>query len=404
MTHKGRNPDDWDLIHRALKDRTWLPEISYLAIKLKVPNQEKKRLNNLISSLIKSNFIVRLFPAVESEDVFYLLLELSQEDLETNAEDLKYPMKYINENLKTPYDISLKSKFEPFRSKDIQTIMEMIIDETIQRDELEKMMISMFPMHNLYEINIIETKHSDTSLYEFFSQNSLIPTLERKEEFNAINALKNYFGERQGFLYAFKNYYTAWLTIPALLGILLSIESFISGEYISIYSYVFAIFMSLWITMLIEFWKRKQNKFRQIWGTLADQTSFNKKIRLQFISNEEFSHINDEVKNQDTQKYISIIFKFLSRVFMTILISITVGVFLTLKQYDLGIYAGVINGLVSNITSNLFTMTVVKFNNKENHKHEDSFINSLIQKVFYFKFINTNITILWTIYQTDEDF
>ena len=156
--------------------------------------------------------------------------------------------------------------------------------------------------------------------------------------------------------------------------------------------------------MLIEFWKRKQNKFRQIWGTLADQTSFNKKIRLQFISNEEFSHINDEVKNQDTQKYISIIFKFLSRVFMTILISITVGVFLTLKQYDLGIYAGVINGLVSNITSNLFTMTVVKFNNKENHKHEDSFINSLIQKVFYFKFINTNITILWTIYQTDEDF
>lgn len=96
-------------------------------------------------------------------------------------------------------------------------------------------------------------------MYEFFSQNSFVPTMERKEEFNAINALKNYFGERQGFLYAFKNYYTAWLTVPALLGIVLTVESFISGEYISLLSYAFAIFMSLWITMLIEFWKRKQN-------------------------------------------------------------------------------------------------------------------------------------------------
>lgn len=88
---------------------------------------------------------------------------------------------------------------------------------------------------------------------------------------------------------------------------------------------------------------------------------------------------------------------------MTILITITVTVFLLLKQVDLGIYTGVINGLVSSITSYTFTMTVVWFNTKENHKHEDQFINSLIQKVFFFKFINTNITIIWTIYQTDEN-
>lgn len=85
----------------------------------------------------------------------------------------------------------------------------------------------------------------------------MVPTLERREEFNALNALKNYLGERHGFLYAFKNYYTAWLTIPALLGILLTIESLMTGEYISLHSYLFGIFMSLWITMLIEFWKRK---------------------------------------------------------------------------------------------------------------------------------------------------
>lgn len=83
---------------------------------------------------------------------------------------------------------------------------------------------------------------------------------------------------------------------------------------------------------------------------------------------------------------------------MAFLIGLTVAFFLFLKQYDLGIYAGFINAAFTYVTNSAFTTTVVWFNNKENHKHEDSFINSLIQKVFFFKFVNTNITIVWTIY------
>ena len=206
-------------------------------------------MNNLISSLIKTKFIVRIFPAVEADDIHFMLLELSQKDLEEHAEDMKYPMKLMDDELKTPYDRNFKGKFEPFRSKDMQQISLQLIEETIQRDELMQLLICMFPMHNLYEINDIETKHEETSLYEFFSQNSIIPTLERKQEFNAINALKNYFGERQGFLYAFKNYYTSWLTIPAGLGILISLMSFYQNTWISLWSYGFAIFMSFWITL-----------------------------------------------------------------------------------------------------------------------------------------------------------
>lgn len=38
--------------------------------------------------------------------------------------------------------------------------MELLIDENVQRDELEQLMIQRFPVHNLYEINTIETLHS----------------------------------------------------------------------------------------------------------------------------------------------------------------------------------------------------------------------------------------------------
>lgn len=102
--------------------------------------------------MVKQHFIVRMFPGVQFDDEYYLLLELSQECLENYAEELKYPMRYASENLKSPFDRSFKNEFQPFRSKDCATIMEMIIDEKIPRHELEQLMTIKFFMHNFYEI------------------------------------------------------------------------------------------------------------------------------------------------------------------------------------------------------------------------------------------------------------
>ena len=40
----------------------------------------------------------------------------------------------------------------------------------------------------------------------------------------------------------------------------------------------------------------------------------------------------------------------------------------------------------------------------ENHKYESDYNNSFIKKTFFFKFANANITIVWVIIQTEEDF
>ena len=42
-------------------------------------------------------------------------------------------------------------------------------------------------------------------------------------QYNEISTVKNYFGEKIGFFYAFMSYYTVWLLIPAIGGLALTL-------------------------------------------------------------------------------------------------------------------------------------------------------------------------------------
>lgn len=47
---------------------------------------KKTRLDHFVKSLLLINFEVKMFPAVEADNTFYVLLDYSQEDLEKQAE------------------------------------------------------------------------------------------------------------------------------------------------------------------------------------------------------------------------------------------------------------------------------------------------------------------------------
>ena len=97
-----------------------MPLTSTFVIKVNAATRDKKtRLDYLIKSLLLINFEVKMFPAVENpSEVFFVIIDFSQEDLEKQAEQLKYPMKLTNKMLKYKYMIIFKDQYEPFRSKD----------------------------------------------------------------------------------------------------------------------------------------------------------------------------------------------------------------------------------------------------------------------------------------------
>ena len=76
-------------------------------------------------------------------------------------------------------------------------------------------------------------------------------------DFVQLTAIKNYFGEKVGFHYAFVNFYNIYFTIPAILGLLTSLRQYTNGSFITLWSFAYALAISVWITIFIELWRRQ---------------------------------------------------------------------------------------------------------------------------------------------------
>lgn len=77
------------------------------------------------------------------------------------------------------------------------------------------------------------------------------------QEYHALTSIKNYLGERWGFQYAFMNFYTCWLIFPAIGGMVCQCYIIYTGNWFSLISFLYSIIVSIWMTFLQEFWKRK---------------------------------------------------------------------------------------------------------------------------------------------------
>lgn len=83
--------------------------------------------------------------------------------------------------------------------------------------------------------------------------------------FEPINMIKNYYGEKYAFEYAFLIHYAAWLLIPGFLGALVVIQMlrryYASRRFTDAIDTdmngLFGIFLSVWATCFLESWRRK---------------------------------------------------------------------------------------------------------------------------------------------------
>jgi len=88
------------------------------------------------------------------------------------------------------------------------------------------------------------------------------------ENMQPLNFIKDYYGEKMGFYFAWLIHYTGWLIPVAIIGIIFS--GFIMDEAVkenmpkekwlaSPIAIIYGIVISVWITLLHESWKRKEN-------------------------------------------------------------------------------------------------------------------------------------------------
>jgi hypothetical protein len=106
-----------------------------------------------------------------------------------------------------------------------------------------------------------------------------------------LGSLKNYFGEKIAFLYAWWSFYTAWLVIPGILGLAISIYQYVAGGIETVFTAIYAILVCFWVTIFIEKWKRKSSEISLKWGVLGHEGKNSQIMREEFNGDEYFSFI-----------------------------------------------------------------------------------------------------------------
>ncbi|KAK8397348.1 hypothetical protein O3P69_004806 [Scylla paramamosain] len=111
----------------------------------------------------------------------------------------------------------------------------------------EQLITDLFPLHDR---QVLENLASDW--YKAIFQGA------------PLDRIRNYFGESVAMYFSFLGFYTLALTLPAAFGVA---QLFLSVDTLTEYA-LFAAFNLVWVTVLLELWKRRCAGLAYSWGTL----------------------------------------------------------------------------------------------------------------------------------------
>eukprot|EP01083_Nonionella_stella_P020986 58201_1 len=277
-------------------------------------------------------------------DLYLIKIRCDDELLEEWAEKMHLLMRLDGSGVYAPFQRTLKSQFQittffpdsVFRSSERQ----LIIHEILHKKEWENgvelneqilpSIVYMYPLHINNRKNELYWKwNHGYNEWEFISvhgQKKIMNHITQIINFlwptQPLNDIVEYFGEEVGFYFALVEYFIKWLYIPTIAGTVIffiQLKQSMNGkecnsspnqtmantsnllffdiqtcEYILPY---FSIFMCIWTTTFIQFWKRRQIALAHQWGVLNYEAK-DHKTRLSYKT----SQTNKQNKDIDDIK------------------------------------------------------------------------------------------------------
>lgn len=276
-------------------------------------------------------------------------------------------------------------------------------------------------------------------------------------QFQPLNHIKDYFGTKVGFYFAWLEFYTLMLGIAALIGVccitISAVTMHSSADTTEICSsnvtmcpncehcqtlsldnsclyrkfsslidnpitVVFAMFMSLWSVFCLEFWKRRQSKIQYDWD-ISDLCSLEQPSRPEYHIQAGVNYGDVKCSDHGVQHRPNISFRkrklparFLSTatvLFLVLLATVatfSIIVYRTYSTYALSnliVYGSFVATLTSAFINLLFILTFNLVCNKlaeklttfELHRTQVEYDNALALKVYILKFINYYSTLIY---------
>ncbi len=147
--------------------------------------------------------------------------------------------------------------------------------------------------------------------------------------YTELASIKNYFGEKVGFQYAWMSFYTVWLIFPTIVGIALTIFQLVKGVDTPLTT-IYALFVCVWVTVFIERWKRKAAEISLKWGvsSMVFNTYENRIMRDEFHGYEVFNHDTHKIEKKTTRTFLTWVSLILQIPLYVILIGLCIGSFI----------------------------------------------------------------------------
>ena len=129
-----------------------------------------------------------------------------------------------------------------------------------------------FPVH-MHERRLI---YDSWMVYRFRLLSGML-TSRFLDNMQPLNVIKDYYGEKMGFYFAWLIHYTGWLIPPIIIGLVIGIAMIINGATHDEYSddpfnwlnspmgFIYGIVIMIWVTIFNESWIRKQNQIANEW-------------------------------------------------------------------------------------------------------------------------------------------
>lgn len=229
-----------------------------------------------------------------------------------------------------------------------------------------------------------------------------------------LDAVRDYFGEHEAFYFAWLTHYSKALILPSGVGILVALwESFWDPTPLLLPG--FCLFMSVWATLYLEFWKRRRAELAYHWD--CEDFAEEEVTRPQFVGEPTpgiyLNGVFVQSSDAPTQLYFPPAHR-ASRVLVAILVLLPFAAAVTIGALAILFYRGVVSSTLSPTVANavgavatglwvlatnhVFKQLALWLNSWENHRTNSAFEDSLIVKTFLFRSVNTFSTLLYLVF------
>ena len=234
----------------------------------------------LLVFLSNFDFKVSIVPSVENDkEVYFALLEMSNQFIERNAHQQGYLMNLRDEYGKIKFFKNQRDRFATFRLLDKQMVMLNWIKSNMKIFMQTGHISQIILLHNPIFADRLVSFWKNL-LWDFIT-NSLWYFREGKDiQYKELNIIEQYFGPKVGFYFAFVRFYTVWLLIPALLGVIFTILIRIFDNIYSIGLIPYSFVITIWLIVFYIKWRRKTAELSMNWDTFNTK---NKTERDSFV-------------------------------------------------------------------------------------------------------------------------